>query len=767
VRVRVGGALPRRRSPSPSLSESMDTAPSAQKPVVSRPVMKVVKRVPAPAPTPAKPSPKKAPMSITIGAGSPAPKPTIDGVELGNTTDSSVDAITPKSSVVEKANAFLERSPRLSLDSSMDDDTTVTPSSARRPSRRLSKQTTKPAVSLPKVEAPSVKKEFKIGASAALADALKAEKSRGDALEVEKRSLQSRVASLEAESESLKTQSSGVHQDHQAARQEAARLAGLVASLQTEKATSDRALADMRAQAGGAHARHTEAEAALEELREIKTKLEVENASLRRRGLDLGDADERHKTAEKSLREAELTASKAKNDAHHATRSLKSVESERDALRATLKKAADDTAQARAELEAVRHLGAESKLAGDAALRELERLRDERARRHAREHDHAMAAGLARSELDAARSRSAEASRRALEAESKLADLQHAHESSLRDLKAQCDRFQRERDVAREDAQHALDREEAGRAERHALEEALRDATASANALKRQIGVASAPAEHAKLQAERALERARSDRDAAKAELESLKRVHAANIDAIKAESEVEIRQIATAAAAEADEDWSCRLAEAVRDVRDRCIQRDRDQADEIASLRQALSDVEVRYAEQLNRERSALLQARAEADALKRSSIPVQPTNIYRDLPPPPPPVQSVGLGELASRLQAMQAAFRAQAYSVPAINVEPPRQRPRAGLSVGVAALVAADRNLPPPTLERAPNVSATAAVADAATAPAPFTEDDRTVASAFDNTSQMTEGPGFHRGYWQRAYGEALPTPGSLVA
>ena len=101
------------------------------------------------------------------------------------------------------------------------------------------------------------------------------------------------------------------------------------------------------------------------------------------------------------------TASKAKNDAHTASRSLKSVESERDALRATLKKAADDTARAKAELEAVRHLGAESKLAGDAALRELERLRDERARRHAREHDHAMAAGLARSELDAARSRQA------------------------------------------------------------------------------------------------------------------------------------------------------------------------------------------------------------------------------------------------------------------------------------------------------------------------------------------------------------------------
>ena len=145
-------------------------------------------------------------------------------------------------------------------------------------------------------------------------------------------------------------------------------------------------------------------------------------------------------------------------------------------------------------------------------------------------------------------------------------------------------------------------------------------------------------AEHAKLQAERALERARSDRDAAKAELESLKRVHAANIDAIKAEAEVEIRQIATAAAAEADEDWSRRLAEAVRDVRDRCIQRDRDQADEIASLRQALSDVETRYAEQLNRERSALLQARAEAEAARRSAIPVQPTSIYRDLPPPPP---------------------------------------------------------------------------------------------------------------------------------
>ena len=180
------------------------------------------------------------------------------------------------------------------------------------------------------------------------------------------------------------------------------------------------------------------------------------------------------------------------------------------------------------------------------------------------------------------------------------------------------------------------------------------------------------------------------------------------------------------------------RLAEAVRDVRDRCIQRDRDQADEIASLRQALQDVETRYAEQLN-SGTALLQARAEADALKRSSIPVQPTSIYRDLPPPPP-VQSVGSGELASRLQAMQAAFRAQAYSVPQISVEPPRQRPRAGLTVGVAALVAADRNLPPPTLERAPlhrnrrrRPSPTPR-----RRPLPLTEDDRTVASAFDNAA-----------------------------
>ena len=63
--------------------------------------------------------------------------------------------------------------------------------------------------------------------------------------------------------------------------------------------------------------------------------------------------------------------------------------------------------------------------------------------------------------------------------------------------------------------------------------------------------------------------------------------------------------------------------------------------------------------------------------------------------------------------------------------------------------------------------PHVSATAAVADAATAPAPTIDDDGTIASAFDSASQLTEGPGFHRGYWQRAYGESLPTPGSLVA
>ena len=203
---------------------------------------------------------------------------------------------------------------------------------------------------------------------------------------------------------------------------------------------------------------------------------------------------------------------------------------------------------------------------------------------------------------------------------------------------------------------------------------------------------------------------------------------------------------------------------------RDRCIQRDRDQADEIASLRQALQDVESRYAEQLNRERqAALLQARAEADALKRSSIPVQPTSIYRDLPPPPPVQQSVGLGELASRLQAMQAAFRAQAYSVPQQSVEPPTTT--AGGSVGRrrGARGGGPRGAPPPTLERAPtpNVSATAAVADAATAPAPALMMIKQSRRRSTTPSQLTDGPGFHRGYWQRAYGEALPTPGSLVA
>ena len=55
----------------------------------------------------------------------------------------------------------------------------------------------------------------------------------------------------------------------------------------------------------------------------------------------------------------------------------------------------------------------------------------------------------------------------------------------------------------------------------------------------------------------------------------------------------------------------------------------------------------------------------------------------------------------------------------------------------------------------------------VSSAATAPATIGDDDQTIASAFDSASQLTEGPGFHRGYWQRAYGEALPTPGSLVA
>ena len=274
-------------------------------------------------------------------------------------------------------------------------------------------------------------------------------------------------------------------------------------------------------------------------------------------------------------------------------------------LRATLKKAADDTAQARAEL------GLSGTSVRSRSWREMllcgnwNGCGDERARRHAREHTTTpWAAGLARSELDAARSRSAEASRRALEAESKLADLQHEHESSLRDLKAQCDRYQRERDVAREDAQHALQREEAGRAERQSLEEALRDATASANARKRQIGVAcSRGAREATSGASSGTSKIRSGRGQGgtrKSETGPRRehRRHQGRVGELN-------RQIATAAASEADEDWSCRLAEAVRDVRDRCIQRDRDQADEIASLRQALhltSKLDMR--EQLNRER-------------------------------------------------------------------------------------------------------------------------------------------------------------------
>ena len=65
----------------------------------------------------------------------------------------------------------------------------------------------------------------------------------------------------------------------------------------------------------------------------------------------------------KSLREAEETASKAK-----MTPMLEILEreSERDALRATLKKAADDTAS-KGRARGSADLGAESKLAGDAA----------------------------------------------------------------------------------------------------------------------------------------------------------------------------------------------------------------------------------------------------------------------------------------------------------------------------------------------------------------------------------------------------------------
>ena len=175
-----------------------------------------------------------------------------------------------------------------------------------------------------------------------------------------------------------------------------------------------------------------------------------------------------------------------------------------------------------------------------------------------------------------------------------------------------------------------------------------------------------------------------------------------------------------------------------------------------------ALSGGRSQVCEQLNRERSALLQARAEAEAARRSAIPVQPTSICRGASTATTVQQSVGLDELASRLQAMQAAFRSRAYSVPAINVEPPRQRQRSGC-VGVSGF--AGRPYPAAADARAGSISlGDGGVSPTPRQPAP-TIDDGTIASAFDNASPNDGRARLPPGLLAAGLRRALPTPGSL--
>ena len=202
------------------------------------------------------------------------------------------------------------------------------------------------------------------------------------------------------------------------------------------------------------------------------------------------------------------------------------------------------------------------------------------------------------------------------------------------------------------------------------------------------------------------------------------------------------MRRVATAAAKEADDDWARRLSDAVQDVRAQALQRDRDQADEIAALHQALHDVEQRARAQLDREyrpareptrpriwpeRSGprggaatlwspprhrhFQDARLDADAAAHRvhDLELELAELRSARAPPARPRENP-LDELANKLQAMHQSFRRAADSVYAPPPRPPpfgvpptieeharfRSAPSpdaSSVSVGVAALAAVD--------------------------------------------------------------------------
>ena len=369
----------------------------------------------------------------------------------------------------------------------------------------------------------------------------------------------------------------------------------------------------------------------------------------------------------------------------------------------------------------------------------------------------------------------------------------------------------------------------------------LRESRHENAALRRQADVAARPAEQEKLAALRALDQARHDLGAAERARENAARVHEAQAQALAAETAAEMQRVATAAAREADDDWARRLNDAVRDVRDQSLRRDAQQAEEIATLHQALADVEARAQLHVDREHAHFQDARLDADARadengklraavdelqgrldgalralaaledderrrteRRAAEPspydalatrleamrrdVSSANELRDYAATPAPPFSGASGrpsgpfsgqpfsgQPSGPFPAPPAAAPPQTQpleprrSVPPTITENARYSPRGddataaseAVSVGVAALAASDADAPRVTrsldrLQYSLSDADDLRSVNTRNSLATRTSVDSAASAQTAYTHRSLEGPGFHRGYWQRAYG-----------
>ncbi|KAH8069513.1 hypothetical protein JL721_5817 [Aureococcus anophagefferens] len=320
------------------------------------------------------------------------------------------------------------------------------------------------------------------------------------------------------------------------------------------------------------------------------------------------------------------------------------------------------------------------------------------------------------------------------------------------------------------DASAAADRETVALAQVEDLRTTLADAEALLResrhenaALRRQADIAAPPAEQEKLAALRALDQARHDLGAAERARENAARVHEAQAQALAAETAAEMQ---------------------------RSLRRDAQQAEEIATLHQALADVEARAQLHVDREHAHFQDARLDADAradengkLRAAVDELQgrldgalralaalEDDERRRSGARPSPVRRQPSGPFPAPLAAAppQAQPLEPRRSVPPTITENARYSPRGddataahAVSVGVAALVASDADAPRVTrsldrlqysLSDADDLRSVNTRISLATR----TSVDSAASAQTAYTHRSLEGPGFHRGYWQRAYG-----------